>query len=328
MSLHSRDTAHLQNLIDSSASPIIPKANPLTEDNLWIIERPLMLESHKRIILDGAHLRLADGVYSNIFSTEYPLGGVCQHKENISIIGQNGAILDGGIYNGLSEKNSCKDGLPHIYNNHLIFMRDVDRFEVRGLKIIEPRHWALTFHHCTNGTITDIEFQASNQARNQDGIDLRFGCHDILIENISGATGDDTIALTALNHRPENAFFIPNRTSDIYNITIRNVNAACTGGHGIIRLLCHDGCRVHDILVENIIDRNFEIGKKNHATIRIGDKNYSKIKPAEDSDMYNLTIRRVKTDSPVAILLHGHPQNLTITDIENTNGEILVNTKV
>ena len=31
---------------------------------------------------------------------------------------------------------------------------------------------------------------------NQDGLDLRQGCHDIAIENITGYTGDDLVALT------------------------------------------------------------------------------------------------------------------------------------
>lgn len=325
--MHQRDTTYLQSLIDSSSGVVIPRHNPLSGDDIWIIDRALILDSNKKITLDGAHLRLADGVYCCIFSTQYPLDGACQHKENISIIGRNGAVLDGGVYNGLCERNSLKDGLPHIFNNNMIFMRNVDHFEVRGLKIIEQRYWALNFLHCAHGSISDIEFQASNQARNQDGIDLRFGCHDILIENIFGTTGDDTVALTALNHRPAHRYYLADGESDIYNVTIRNVDAACTGGHGIIRLLCHDGCRVHDIVIEDIVDRNFELGKKNHAAIRIGDANYSTVKPAEDSDMYNITVRRVKTDAPMAIKLHGNPENFVYEDIEVMGGEILVNTK-
>ncbi len=325
---HDRDTAYLQQLIDSCETPIIPRQNPLTGDALWVIRAPLLLPSNRIVLLDGAHLRMADGVYANMFSTEAPLGGPCEHKKNISILGRNGAILDGGLYNGLSEKNALTDGLPHIFYNNMIFMRDVDGFEIRGLTIVEPRHWAVNLHYCANGTIADIEFRCSNQARNQDGIDLRFGCHNIVIENIRGTTGDDTVALTALcGERTRRLLAIENRDQDIHHVSIRHVEAACTGGHGIIRLLCHDGLRVHDILVEDITDRNFEIGKKNHAAIRIGDKNYCSRKPAEDSDMYNITVRRVTTDAPVAIKLHGIPENFVFENIQSPEGEILVNTK-
>ena len=324
---HKNDTSYLQALIDNNDIAVIPKENPLTGDSLWIIDAPLLLSSNKTVILDGAHLRLADGVYCNMFSTEFPLGGACEHKENIAILGKNGAILDGGEYNGLCEKNAGRDGMPHIFYNNMILMRDVDGFEVGGFTVIEQRHWALNFLYCTNGKISDIRFQASNQAKNQDGIDLRFGCHDIVIENIFGTTGDDTVALTALNHTSSNRFYIPDRCGDIYNVTIRNVDAACTGGHSIIRLLCHDGLQVHHILVEDVIDRNFEIGKKNHAAIRIGDKNYSSVKMAEDSDIHDITVRRVRSDAPSVIKLYGYPEAFVYEDITATDGEILTNTK-
>ena len=163
--MHTQDTAYLQSMINTADTAVIPKQNPLTGDELWIIDAPLLLESNKTVILDGAHLRMADGVYANMFSTEYPLGGPCSHKKNIAIIGQNGAILDGGEYNGLCEKNAGQDGLPHIFYNNMIFMRNVDGFEVSGIEIIEQRHWALNLIHCSNGHISNIRFKASNKAR-------------------------------------------------------------------------------------------------------------------------------------------------------------------
>ena len=39
--------------------------------------------------------------------------------------------------------------------------------------------------------------------KNADGVDLRQGCHDIVIENLTGFTEDDSVALTALNGRLE-----------------------------------------------------------------------------------------------------------------------------
>ena len=44
-------------------------------------------------------------------------------------------ILDGGEYNGLSEKNSLKDGNPHISVNNLILFTNVDGFTIRGLHL-------------------------------------------------------------------------------------------------------------------------------------------------------------------------------------------------
>lgn len=56
-----------------------------------------------------------------------------------------------------------------------------------------------------------------------DGIDLRMGCHDFEIENITGRTGDDTIALTAIAGVMETAAIVDGRSGDIRNVKIRNV---------------------------------------------------------------------------------------------------------
>jgi len=332
---HSKDTAYLQKLIDSSDTAVIPRKNPLTGDEMWEIETPLILTSNKTVILDGAYLRLKDGVFSQMFATEWPLSTAPDEtfelKKNIKLLGKNGAAIDGGVHNGLTEKTARLEGRPSILVNNFIHFRGVDGFEVSGIKMIEPRHWAMTFHHCSNGCIADIEFDCSNKAPNQDGVDLRFGCHDIVIENITGTTGDDTVALTALRW-PEHPHAIKSLCPDIYNVVIRNVSTACTGGHGIIRLLCHDGIKLHDVTVENVTDRNNMLGIKNRAPIRIGDKNYAKIRPALESEMYNITVKNVTTDSPVGIKLHGDPKdfvNFVYSDIKLTSGgDVIMNTKL
>ena len=49
---------------------VIPKYNQRTGQNIWIIENCIRLPDDIEIIIDGAHLRLADGVYSNMFCNE------------------------------------------------------------------------------------------------------------------------------------------------------------------------------------------------------------------------------------------------------------------
>ncbi|MBR5221357.1 MAG: hypothetical protein IKV66_10255, partial [Clostridia bacterium] len=56
---HQNDTEYLQNLINGTDTAVIPKTNPLTGDEIWIISSPLFLTNGKTVILDGAHLRLA-----------------------------------------------------------------------------------------------------------------------------------------------------------------------------------------------------------------------------------------------------------------------------
>ncbi len=72
----------------------------------------------------------------------------------------------------------------------------MDGFSVTGLTVRDQRWWALMFLECANGRIADITSELTRHAqdsyarwRNQDGIDLRVGCHDIVIEDICGETG-------------------------------------------------------------------------------------------------------------------------------------------
>ena len=74
----------------------------------------------------------------------------------------------------------------------------------------------------------DIRFVAGYDRRNQDGINLRNGCSEIAIENISGQTGDDMIALSAIDvpRMDEWEYLVQGRDDDIHDISIRNVTGA------------------------------------------------------------------------------------------------------
>ncbi|MBR5587015.1 MAG: hypothetical protein IKW02_03540, partial [Clostridia bacterium] len=183
----------------------------------WEITSAIRIPSDFTLILDNCHLKMADGTFDNMFVNEHhgtPEGNtIAGTDHNISIIGRGNVILDGGQYNGLSEKTSLKDGMPHISKNNLLLFTNVDGFQIRNLSFHNQRWWACNFVYCANGEITDIKFKADDTCidkngnvyhglstehyydmyvKNSDGIDLRQGCHHILIENIYGFTGDDT----------------------------------------------------------------------------------------------------------------------------------------
>ena len=110
------------------------------------IDKPVRIPSDFTLILDNCHLRLADGSFTNIFVNEH-LGTeigktVAGRDKNIKIIGRGEAILDGGKYNGLSEKTHMTDGYPEIWNNNMILFANVEGFEVRHIYAKEQRWWA------------------------------------------------------------------------------------------------------------------------------------------------------------------------------------------
>lgn len=318
MNTPNKDTQYLQSLIDKGGEITIT-AKP--DGGVYEINTPLVVKSGCHIMLDGCVLRLADGVYSNIFISDGAWSDATTESiqliTDVKITGRNGAKLDGGTPNDLREKTANRNGLPHVLSNTFLLFRNVDGFEVSGLLLSDPRYWCLTFYYCRNGIISDIEFKASDSVPNQDGIDLRRGCHDIEISHLRGSTGDDTVALTGLRHSIETERFdVPGEPDDIHSVTISDVSAEVTGGHGIIRLLNHDGVRLHDIVIKDIYDRHIDNGGKlNQAAVRIGDTNYWTISPASDIDTYNITVENVTTNSPVPVKVHGVIENLKIEQI-------------
>ena len=311
------DTEYLQSLLDASDETVFPAVNPRTGSNVYTVESPLVLDSHKHVTLDGCVLRLADGVYSNVFISRGAWEIDPAPLSDISIAGINGAALDGGTEdNGLHERTAFTDGRPAVLHNTFLLLRHVSGFRVGGLRLMNPRYWCMTFYYCWDGVISDLAFEAADNVPNQDGIDLRAGCHDILIENLTGSTGDDTVALTALGSVNDGKFAVARLPRDIHHVVIRNVSAEVTGGHGIIRLLCHDNVRIHDILVENIYDRSIDSGGKIcQAAVRIGDVNYFTVKRAEPGDIARVTVRGVRSCAREIVKIAGGIDGYTEEDV-------------
>ena len=165
--------------------------------------------------------------------------------------------------------------------------------------------------------------------RNQDGLDLRRGCRNILIENITGSTGDDLIALTALPAKPRPAGILTGgfmggdanvSDGDVYNITIRNVRGYCTGGHHIVRFLNTGGIKIYNVILDGVIDSSNTIGH-NRATVKIGDNNpaWGGVTPLGDT--FGLHISNINSYSRRAILIAGSLQDSTISNVINFNPE-------
>ena len=98
---------------------------------------------------------MADGVYSNMFVNENndtEVGKTVNGANvNVNLIGRGKAILDGGKYNGLSEKTQLKNGLPPIWKNNLLLFTNVNGFKISNISCYNQRWWALNFIYCSNG---------------------------------------------------------------------------------------------------------------------------------------------------------------------------------
>lgn len=312
---------------------------------LWEIDTEIRLPSNFTLVLENAHLRMADNSFCNMFvnanhGTDIgkTVNGI---DRNINIIGRGEAIIDGGKYNGLSERNHSKDGRPPIWKNNLLLFTNVDGFKVSGLKCHNQRWWALNFIYCANGYIGNVDFRANDigidsdgneyhglkrdkydevLVKNADGIDIREGCHDILIENITGFTEDDSIALTGLHGQIENAFAVQGLCSDICNITIKNICTAafCTN----VRLLNQGDVKLHDITVDGVYDDSVNSPHTDGGlyTVRVGDLHMYGTRHATEDETYNITVKNVCGGQEYVIALAGAIRNFNMYGIEAVNG--------
>jgi len=321
--IYNNDSLNIQAAITAACDKkenkvTIPRINPRTQEPLWEITETIYLPSDFTLVLDNCHLRLADGVFCNMFCSEGAYEKSPKEQKNISIVGIGNALLDGGIPNGLTEKTSLKDGNPHIAKNTMILFRNVSGFKVENIAMKEQRWWGITFMYCDHGRISNIDFAATNITPNQDGIDLRVGCHDIAIENISGFTGDDTIALTGVTGILYEMFKVDGKSDDIYNVIIRNVTSHVSGGHHIVRLLNHDLVKLYNIIIDGILDTSEDVNAK--AALKIGDARYSHIRKSILGETHNITARNIVSRAKVGVLLGGTVSDSYFSNIQQYGG--------
>ena len=314
----------------------------------WEINREIRLPSGFTLLLEDCHLRMADGSFSNMFVNRHhgtELGRTTEGTDrDITIIGRGEAVLDGGKYNGLSERNWRDVGTP-IWKNNLLLFTNVEGFHIEGIRCINQRWWALNFIFCRKGYIGNVDFCASDigvdekgneyhglvrnkydevLVKNADGIDLRAGCQDIVIENITGFTEDDSIALTGLNGSVEKAFSAKGLSSDICRVLIKNIRTAafCTN----VRLLNQGDVSLHDITIDSVYDVRHTCPHmdKGLYAVRVGDTRLYGTRHATKDETYNISIRKVYGAGEHVLSLAGEIGNLVVEDITAAEGTELI----
>ncbi len=255
--VNAKDDAEMIQLALDAASKcgekvVIPRRNERTGADIWILPRAIKLYTGSTVCLDNCHLRQADGIFDNIFKNSYARteeGKLLKNRQyDIHIYGLGNAVLDGGNHNGLVERNANRDGRPSSIVNSPIHFVNCERIRVENLRIVNSRYWGMCFHYCSSGRISNVHFMSVGNCPNQDGIDLRTGCNGFVIENISGYTQDDTIALTCL--KDGNRYDVEGMDDSIHNVIIRNITSFSLCAQ--VRLLNNYGKKLYNILIENV----------------------------------------------------------------------------
>lgn len=317
------DSATIQNAIEEAVRlevrrVVIPRYNGRTKSMVWQIARAIRIPEEFTLILDNCHLVQQTGVYDHMFcNSRADEPGTLENEQcNISILGVGNVCLSGGEHNRLMEKTSGRFGMPSVWCNTMFFWYNVRKLRVENLHIEHQRWWAMTHLYCREVTIRNIDFGAVPHVPNMDGIDLRLGCRDFEIENITGRTGDDVIAMTALQGGFEEAHAVPGKSPDICHVRIRNVMGD-PFLHFVVRILNHDGCKIHDIALDTVYDVSDPATKKRpKCTLGIGSNMYSKYGKAQPGDTCRIFARHLTSRGEKAIRIDNTCRDSRFTDIK------------
>ncbi len=291
------DAESIQHAVDSAVAQggtaVIPALNARTGTEGWTLDRAIVLPDSAMVLLDGCQITLAEGVMDNFFRSANAFSGELRELRAIRLLGRGGAVLAGGASNGLCEATSLKEGRPHVRRNCPVLLTNVRDFAVEGFEIRDQQYWGVCLEYCSHGRLAALRFMAHHDRNNQDGIDLRDGCHDIVIEDISGQTGDDMIALSAIDASPVAA--VQMGSPDIHDIEIHNIVGAAQN-HPLVALRNHNGSRLYGIRVSSLRDTPFAEPARGddqprYALVRIGNNRYFRHRPSCMGETFDIVLR-------------------------------------
>ena len=336
------DSRSIQRAVDAALKTgmgrvVIPRYNKRTGKCQWDVDEAVILDSNLEIVLDNCYIRQMDGSMDNVFRN-FPDDGLhrralAQEQHDIIIRGVGNPVIDGGVGNGLTQKTSMKDGRPRIYKNNLIWLHNLRRFRLENFTLANQRHWAINLNYCEYGRITGLNLICRNDLRNQDGLDMRVGCNNILIDGLTGRAGDDFIALSGFLVDAER-YAVEGKSSDIHDIIISNIRATsaeCT----LVGMRCQDGIKIYNVTVDNVHDvmgsqestgvststlghlygNRYAFPWSPYAVIRIGHDDYIRHKACAPGDVHSIHISNIHARCNGVIMLNSDIENSTFRNI-------------
>lgn len=326
------DAETIQNAIaaavaDGSRKLVIPRYNLRTRKTQWRIDRAIRIPSDFTVLLDNCYMVQETGIYDHMFCNEMahlPENQTLEAEQHdITLMGVGNVILDGGVHNHLMEKTSNRYGMPTVWYNTMIYWENVRNLRVENLLIKNQRWWAITNLFCRNGSYKNITFESIPHVPNMDGIDLRVGCHDFTLENITGRTGDDVVALTGVKGKYEWSRLVEGKDTNIHDVSIRNV-LGDPFIHYVVRILNHDGNCNYNIHMDTVYDTSdFTDKKRPRCTLGIGSVRYFSGRRAAPGETRNITGKHMTSRGEECIRIDNTLEDSHFTNIK-TYGDNLV----
>ena len=346
--------------------------------HIWMIDSAILLPSNMKMILDNCTLKLSDESRDNMFRSDNVGIGIADPvwNENISIIGIGDVTLRGadnprstgdgaraltlnpedeqkkGNWRVSYGSDAGKDGLRQNgdWRNIMVLIGYVKGFKLKNVNFDNAHAWTISFERTLYAEISDLtihnqEFVEVDGKRhmtsNKDGINLRQVCKYFRIDNISGVTGDDFIALSNLDTNPDVPKFNGDITStmvtssrwygpgdDIEQITITNIS--CENRYRAIAIRASDEAGIHHVFVNGLF---FNAMDDRHDAILLGGKGYGKMsQPGKINNIYAMNVMGnghslVRIEAPVRDchfmngMYYGENENPTLYTIEKKEVE-------
>jgi len=332
----------------------------LSPRDFWLLDSAILVPENTTLVFSNCRVKLSDQARDNWIRSANCIVGKpdVDWISNIHILGEGSVVFEGadrpratgdgakplrtkefdkGSYQGKrwirttygTDEGKAGENPNGDWRNIGILLAKVRNFSIQNLRLKQAHCWAISLEYCRQGYIQGLDFDADEHPvidgitvnwLNQDGLDLRNGCRDITIENITGHSGDDLIALTAIGAKPRpaggNSTHFCGGDPDleqqhVRNILIRNVRGYSAGGHYIVRFLNQSGVKMTNILLDGLLDAS-PAGHRCCSAIKIGDQYYGT--PAKCGETSRFQITNVQTQATNAITI-GSP----ITDSQFSN---------
>ena len=318
------DADTVQNAVNYAAKEkigcvVIPAWNTRTQCDKWVFEKAVKVPSDMTVVFLHCYIQHQDFMYENLFtnSRAYENEGRCiAHEEHdLTFTGIGDAVLDGAKQNGLKEKTCFLYGLPDKRPNATVLFNNVRDMVLENFQIRDSRWYGTYFIHCDTVRISNLDFDNGEDFCNRDGVDIRQGNHNFLVENITGTTGDDTVALNNLGNDGNDGRYVEGKDMDTLNMVMRNIKSDA-GRWFTVRLLCQDRHLEQHFTLDTIMDvSRRENQKRVDAVVMVGSHEYHYKIPAQLGDLAHLTIRDVYSRANYGVALGGYSDDVDISNV-------------
>ena len=299
---------------------VVPRYNARTGGTVWSLMKAIQLPSDFTLILDNCFMEQALGSMDNLITNErshdVAYSNIWENEaHNITVLGEGNVTLSGGVHNHLLEKTTRKYGLPSMFFQPILFWHNVKGLRVENLHLENFRWWSILHVMVSDVVLRNLDFYVIPHVPNLDGIDLRIGCHDFFIENVTGRTGDDVLALTGLAGTGERSYAVGGKDINIRNIKARNLKADSNTCY-IVRLLNHDSVQEFNIDMDVVMDSSDPTTNvNNNAAIAVGSPYYCAKYLADLEDTRKIRFSNVYSRGKVALALNHVMRDSVFTNV-------------